>query len=99
MSLDDLIDLSDRAVAVPEAQVFEATIAADADGLAPVRVVIPEFDPDLSFGPAPWMPVARADGIYYPKKGDRAVVLRPDPASVWIAAWTPEAATPDVTYA
>lgn len=96
MTLNELLDLSDKAVALPEQAVYEAVVAEDATNLAPVRVVVPTFSSDLSFGPAPWSPVTRADGVYYPKRGDRAVVLRPEPSSLWIAVWTPEATEPDI---
>ena len=98
MSVRDLLDLTDKGVAVPEAQVFEGRIAENRTGLAPVRVIIPEFDPDLGFGPAPWNPVVRASGLFYPKKGDRAVILRPTRDAIWIASWTPSSNTPDVIY-
>lgn len=95
MTLGDLFELSDAAPAVPEATTFEAIIARDADGINPVFVVIPDFDRDLLLGPAPWSPVVRADGLYYPKRGDRAVIVRPTPASVWIVTWTPAATEAD----
>lgn len=98
MSLDDLLNLSDAAVQVPDSQVHDARIARDRSTIDPVFVVIPDFDHNLLFGPAPWSPVARADGLYYPKKGDRAVVVRSGPDTVWIVGWTPTANTPDVIY-
>jgi hypothetical protein len=98
MSLEDLYELSDQAVAVPEPQAFDAIIAEDRTNTDPVRVIVPEFDRTLAFGPAPWSPVPTGDGIYYPKKGDKAIVLRPSPESLWIVAWTPQADDPDVTY-
>lgn len=96
--MNELVDLSDKGVAVPEVQAFDAIIAENRSGLAPVPVILPEFDRNLSFGPAPWNPVAGPTGIYYPKKGDRAVVLRPTPDSIWIVVWTPKASSPDVLY-
>lgn len=95
MSLEDIYELSNDAVAVPEPQVYEAIIAEDRSTLDPVRVIVPAFDSQLAFGPAPWNPVALDDGIYYPKKGDRAVILRPTPEFLWIVSWTPTATEPD----
>jgi hypothetical protein len=95
MSLSDLNELSANAVQVPQTQTFSARVARDADGFAPVDVIIPEFDPFLTFGPAPWVPVVQADGIYYPKEGDRALVVRPSELEIWIAAWQPTATEAD----
>lgn len=89
--MNDLLDLSDEVVAIPESQAFDAIVAEDRTDLDPVRVVVPEFDRTLGFGPATWRPVVRPDGLYYPKKGDRAVILRPNPESLWIVSWQPTA--------
>lgn len=97
MTLSDLNELSANAIRVNPIQAFAGKIAKDADGFAPIEVVIPDFDPFLTFGPAPWVPVVRADGIYYPKKGDRALVVRPSELEVWIAAWEPQATAADIT--
>lgn len=97
MSLEDLTELSAKAVRVPPTQAFTGRIANDSDGFAPVNVTIPDFDPYLTFGPAPWIPVVKADGIYFPKKGDRALIIRPSDLDVWIAAWEPTAGEADIT--
>lgn len=95
MTLFDLNELSANAVRVPEIQTFSGQIAEDATDYSPVGVVIPEFDQYLVFGPAPWVPVVREDGIYFPKKGDRALIVRPSELNIWIAAWEPKASEAD----
>lgn len=96
MTLSDLNELSARAVRLNPNQAFVGLVAENANGFAPIEVVIPDFDRYLTFGPAPWVPVVRTDGIYYPKKGDRALIIRPSRLEVWIAAWEPQATEADV---
>jgi hypothetical protein len=79
----------------PEPEVFEAVVTEDASPGVPVHVVIPDFDPNLNYGPCPWTPIVTTDGIYFPHKGDRATVVQPVAGEPVIASWTPSTDTPD----
>lgn len=45
--------------------------------------------------PMPWTPVARGEGIYFPKRGDQAVVGYPAEGPPEILRWEPSAEDPD----
>lgn len=75
---------------------FAGTIAQDASSLSdPVEVTLEAFDPDQSWGPAPWMPRVDAAGEPdLPNQGDRCIVALaetddPGTPEVWIIAWWP----------
>lgn len=82
-----------------EPQVYEGRITEDApDVQTPVEVVLPAFDPDLKFGPAPWSPrmilEAGEPVMEMPQRGDRCVVALaetedPGEPEVWIVEWWP----------
>lgn len=96
--MSDLLDIAEPARPGADPQAFDGIIAADAEDLT-VRVIIPEFSPDLTFGPALWMPFVTPIGIFLPKRGDKALVIRTGVDSVWIPAWTPSSFdTPDYSF-
>ena len=97
--MNELIELSDPPVAAPEPQIFRAIVVADATGLEPVPVVLPDFSRELTFGPASWMPFVTDAGIFYPKSGDEAIVARIEPDAVWIISWRPSSNSPDHSLA
>lgn len=74
------------------AETYEAVIAESASGYDPVQVVIPEFSGEHMHGPCPWVPVVRADGIYWPRQGDKCAVVVPGEGDPWIASWVPSGA-------
>lgn len=93
--------LSPDAVDIPAPELHEATILDDASERGEeVRCVIPSLSEQLSTDPMPWMPYMTAEGEYWPKKGNRALVtaqLDGPPVIVW---WMPGAgAEPDVPTA
>lgn len=94
--MNDILDFAKEVAPSVEPQAFDGIVAADATG--PAKVIIPEFSADLTFGPAPWMPYVNQVGVFFPKRGDRALVIRTGDDSVWIAAWTPSTETPDHSF-
>lgn len=94
--MSNLTDLSPTSQPTPAPETYEAVVSEDAVAGQPVYVVIPEFDPNLNHGPCPWIPIVTSTGIFYPKKGDLAVVIQPAAGDPWIATWTASATTPDV---
>jgi hypothetical protein len=92
-------DLTASAVDVPGPVLHEATVLDDAtEPGQEVRCVVPSFSEQLSEDPMPWMPYVTAAGVFYPKKGDRAVLGDPDAGPPVILAWWPDAAEPDVSF-
>lgn len=93
MSLHDILrpDPAD----LPGPETFEGVVDETATAGKPVFVVIPEFDPHLQHGPCPWTPIVTSDGIFYPHKGDRCVIVQPAGGSPVIAGWIPTATEPD----
>jgi hypothetical protein len=55
-------------------------------------VRIPAFDGARLWGPCPWVPVVKADGIYWPRQGDECAVVVPGEGDPWIASWVPSGA-------
>ena len=93
----NLLDLSPASQPTPDPETYEAIVSEDAVAGQPVYVVIPDFDPQLNHGPCPWIPIVASTGIFYPHKGDAAVVVQPAAGDPWIASWTPLATAPDVS--
>ena len=93
--MSNLTDLSSSSQRSPEPETYEAVISEDATAGQPVYVVIPEFDPHLNHGPCPWIPIVTADGIFFPHKGDPAIVVQPESGNPWIAGWEAKASEPD----
>lgn len=95
--MPDLAALHNDAAPATEPTVLDAVVAQDVtDPDEGVTVIIPAFSSQHVEGPAPWIPVARAEGIFYPKRGDRGVVVRPSQGRAWLADWEPQATEPDV---
>lgn len=90
----DILSITNSAVDRPEAVIHEATIARDVASIsAKAKVTLDDF-PDHLEGPCSWEPVTRSDGIYYPKRGCRCIVVRLQ--SLYIDQWTPlPGAAPD----
>jgi hypothetical protein len=62
-----------------------------------VRCTIPSLDPLLATDPMVWCPYVGAAGIFYPKRGDRALIAQPLDGPPAIVQWWPAAeASPDV---
>jgi hypothetical protein len=97
--MSDLTDLSASSQRIPDPETYEAIISEDATAGQPVYVVIPEFDPHLNHGPCPWTPIVTPDGIFFPHKGDPAIVIQPEAGNPWIAGWEPTAMEPDAVIA
>jgi hypothetical protein len=51
-----------------------------------VRIVIPEFDPELEWGPCRWQ---SRDSTSLPAAGDEALVVFDNRRNPWIVAWWP----------
>jgi hypothetical protein len=80
-------------------EVLEAIVNEDAT--APGQLVtctIPAEDPTAATDPMPWMPYATGDGVFYPKRGDRAKVSENGDGPGVILAWWPSATEPDVSF-
>ena len=61
-----------------------ATEPADLDEM--IYVVIPEFSPQLRWGPCRWQ--ARSDTAL-PSRGDDALVIRSNRGEWWVVSWWP----------
>lgn len=67
--------------------------AADVSG--ELLVTVDSFDPDITWGPAPWMPrVDDAGATVLPQKGDKCAIGLAESemagtAEVWVLAWRP----------
>jgi hypothetical protein len=75
---------------------FAGHFDEDADSLdSTLLVTIDSFDPDVTWGPAHWMPrVDDGGAVVLPRKNDKCVVALaeseiPGTAEVWIVAWAP----------
>lgn len=87
------------AVDVPPPELHDAEISEDAT--APdqeVKCVVPSLDLLLATDPMPWRAHFTADGFFYPKKGDRAVLGYPVDGPPVILEWWPNATEPDETF-
>jgi hypothetical protein len=91
--------LGPGAVTIPPRELRHAEILDDAtaDG-EEVRCVVPSRSTLLAEDPAPWMPYVRATGLFFPKKGDRALLAYPPDGPPVIVAWWPQADSPDVAF-
>lgn len=87
------------AVELPGGELREAEIR---DGAATptdeVRCVIHSFDSRLTTDPCRFTPFSTPEGWFYPKKGDRAIVIQHEDGPDTIVAWWPATdAKPDDT--
>jgi len=95
--MPDPSDLDPRAVSAALPQLHSATItgtAASEDDL--VRCVVPAVDSLLATAAMDWNPVPKSSGLFFPKRGDKALVAIPGDGPPWIVSWRPSAAAPDV---
>lgn len=88
-----LADLHNASQDLPERTLFEATVARDVTDIGEAAQVLLDDFPDHLEGPCAWSPVAREDGLYFPKAGDPCLVGRL--AGAYIAQWEPKATEPD----
>jgi hypothetical protein len=57
------------------------------------------FDPTFTTDPMPWTPYVTDEGVFYPKRGARAVLVYPVDGPPVIVAWWPMAdSVPDVLF-
>jgi hypothetical protein len=91
-------DLTPGAVAKPRPELRTGEVLDDAvaEGQL-VRCTIEALDPLLASDPMPWVPYVGAGGIFYPKRGDLALVAQPLDGPPVILQWWPKAAEPDVS--
>ena len=77
----------------------EAVVREDAtEDREEVRCVIASLDPNLATEPLPWTPVVNAQGAFYPKQGDRAILAYPAGGPPVILQWWPAATEPDASF-
>jgi hypothetical protein len=90
-------ELGPGAVALPEPQSYEATVLDDATVAGQeIRCSRPSLDELLADDPMPWTPYVTEAGVFFPKRGDRAIVGFPDGGTPVISQWWPDgAAKPD----
>jgi len=86
----DLYELTPDAVDIPAEQLIEAVVLEDATAVGEeIRCVIPSEDLLGATDPMVWQPWMGADGLYYPKKGDRAVLAFQVEGPPVIVLWRP----------
>jgi hypothetical protein len=92
-------ELTPGAVEIPDAELQEAIIFDDAAAVGQeVRCTAPDFDPLKATDRMPWMPFVTPGGLFYPKRGDRAVIGSPPDGPPVILWWQPRAAEPDAPF-
>lgn len=53
-----------------------------------LRVIVPAFNRQIAFGPAPWAPRVDASGDpVYPTRGDRCLVAIDSAGDPWVLMW------------
>lgn len=78
------------AVELPAAEIHEAEILDAASAPTDeVRCTIPSFDSRLTTDPSRFTPASTPAGWFYPKKGDRAIVVQHEDGPDAIVAWWP----------
>jgi hypothetical protein len=98
--MTDLSQLTPSAVSIPPPELHEALVHDDATEPGElIRCMVPSFDPLAASDPMPWMPHVTAAGVFYPKRGDRAVLAYQVDGTPVILAWWPDAAAePDSPF-
>jgi len=92
-------EMDPQSIEIPDPQVLEAEVIDNATARDDqVRCVVESFSPHHYWGPMQWAPVVDAAGVFYPKKGDRALVVDPEGGPPAIVAWFPSAAVPDKSF-
>ncbi len=90
-------DLTPSGVDIPQGELFTAEINEDATAVGQqVTCVVPSHSSLLATDPMAWEPWPTSEGVFYPKRGDFALVsAQPDGPPV-IVFWAPaDDATPD----
>lgn len=90
-------ELGPGAVAIPAPQSYEANVLDDATTASQeIRCSRSSLDDLLADDPMPWTPYVTEAGVFYPKRGNRAIVGFPDDGTPVISQWWPdEGAEPD----
>lgn len=89
-------ELDPRTVPQADQTLHEASILDDASLPGEqVRCVIPSEGEHLATDPMQWMPYVTPAGLFYPKRGDRAILGDPVQGPEAILAWWPKATEPD----
>lgn len=98
--MGNLADLhAPHAVDIPPPELHEAILGEDATAPGQeVKCVVPSFDPLKATDPMLWTPYVTGAGVFYPKRGDRAILGYPPDGPPVILAWWPKATTPDVSF-
>jgi hypothetical protein len=92
-------NLGPGAVRTPPPAAVEAEIFDEAtEPGQSVRCVRPLVDPLTATNPMPWWPYVTGGGVFYPKRGDRAILLYPADGPPVISQWWPASETPDVAF-
>jgi hypothetical protein len=94
--MPDPAELDPRTVPLAEQLAHEAEVLDDASLPGDeVRCVIPSEGEDLATDPLQWMPYVTPAGFFYPKRGDRALLIDPVNGPEAVVAWWPKATEPD----
>ncbi|HUB99255.1 MAG TPA: hypothetical protein VMS11_05470 [Solirubrobacterales bacterium] len=97
--MTDLTQITAAAVDIPPPELHEAVVHDDATALGEeVRCVVPGFDPLRATDPMPWEPRAGAEGLFFPKQGDRALISQHVDGTPLILWWEPSATVPDTAF-
>lgn len=88
----DLADLHNSTVSAASPELHEAVVLDDAvERRQEIRCVVPSFGDGYASDPMGWNPYTTAEGEFWPKEGDRAVLsFAPDGPPV-IQWWEPSA--------
>lgn len=66
---------------------WHATIASNPNDLSEkVMVIIPDFDPQLQWGPCRWQ---SRDDVSLPNRGDPCLVILDNDREPWVVCWWP----------
>lgn len=93
-------DLTASAVDVPSPEMHEAEVLDNASTESDeVRCVIPSFGGEFATDPLAWVPHVKSVGVFFPKKGNRAIVSYHKDGPPAIVSWWPEeSAEPDHAF-
>lgn len=82
----------------PDGELHTAKVNEDAteEGQA-VTCTVEAFDRLIAFDPAHWTPYVNAAGVFFPKRGDSALLATPLDGPAVIVTWRPSATEPDET--
>lgn len=67
--------------------IWEGFIATNPNDISTkVFVTIPDYDPELRFGPCRWQ---SRDASTLPERGDPCLVIMDNNRNIWVVAWWP----------